>query len=149
MNSALERLRELRARRQKPVAGLQSKLESESPQRSTTNGSVEGNEYAAEPNDLERCHQIVKCQESQPSSGGTLGEIESDQNDGPNHSDSNSGWIADPTLGGLVNHGWRPLRWADELERKANCCVEVNPVIAENYRQQAVAIRAAVRNQIG
>lgn len=37
--------------------------------------------------------------------------------------------------------GWQPLRWADELDRKASACEEMRPDLAAEYRAMAKAIR--------
>jgi hypothetical protein len=41
-----------------------------------------------------------------------------------------------------IPDGWTPASWAVELERKANCCEELHPTIAADYRRQAATIRA-------
>jgi hypothetical protein len=43
-----------------------------------------------------------------------------------------------------IPDGWQPQAWAVELERKADCCEELHPALAADYRRQAVAIRAGL-----
>ena len=41
----------------------------------------------------------------------------------------------------LVPNGWQPLRWAEELNRKASACEEMQPELAALYRNNAGTIR--------
>ena len=43
---------------------------------------------------------------------------------------------------GDVCHGWSPTSWARELRRKAGCCDQHRPDIADYYRRWAADIEA-------
>ena len=43
--------------------------------------------------------------------------------------------------------GWTPGAWADELDRKADCCEELNPTLAAEYRAGAIAVRAKMNGR--
>lgn len=46
---------------------------------------------------------------------------------------------------GDICAGWTPEMWADELHRKARCCEEIRPDIADYYRRWANDIEARLR----
>lgn len=46
---------------------------------------------------------------------------------------------------GDVCEGWTPRSWAGELKRKAECCAECRPDIADHYRRWAGDIEARLQ----
>lgn len=44
-----------------------------------------------------------------------------------------------------IPKGWQPLRWAEELDRKASACEEMHRLLAAEYRGRARVIRGRHR----